>query len=135
MYYKAWPLVSENNQGSDQLDLALLMIDQTLKSHDLIISTHPLEGSRVAITFVIFEGKNYDLWQKAVRIALKSKNKLGIIERTITTPSLKGDDAAKYNAWEMVNSMICSWIINVKHYLCQNSSSHVRKFTKEVCGG
>ena len=75
---------------------------------------HPSEGPGVAITSIIFNGKNYELWQQAVRIALRSKNKLGFIEGTLRKPVLKeGDDPTEYNAWEMVNSMICSWIINV----------------------
>jgi len=41
---------------------------------------HPSEGRGVAITSVIFNGQNYDLWQRAVRTALRSKNKLGFIE-------------------------------------------------------
>jgi len=32
---------------------------------------HPSEGHGVTITSVIFNGKNYELWQKAVKIALK----------------------------------------------------------------
>ena len=74
---------------------------------------HPSEGLGVIITSVIFNGKNYELWQKAVRTALKSKNKLGFIEGTLTKPTPKGEDLSELNAWEMVNSMICSWIINV----------------------
>jgi len=62
---------------------------------------------------VIFNGKNYELWQKAIRTVLKSKNKLGFIEGTLTKPTPKGEDFSELNAWEMVNSMICSWIINV----------------------
>ena len=74
---------------------------------------HPSEGPGVTITSVIFNGKNYELWQKVVRTALKSKNKLVFIEGTITKPTPKGEDLSEFNAWEMVNSMICSWIINV----------------------
>ena len=63
---------------------------------------------------MIFNGKNYELWQKVVRTALKFKNKLGFIEGTLTKPTpQKEGDLSELNAWEMVNSMICSWIINV----------------------
>jgi len=41
---------------------------------------HPSEGLGVGITSVIFIRENYELWSKAVRTALKSKNKLGFIE-------------------------------------------------------
>lgn len=39
---------------------------------------HPSEGPGVKITAE--DGKNYDLWENAVRIALKAKNKLGFID-------------------------------------------------------
>ena len=55
---------------------------------------HPSEGPGVAITYVIFNGKNYDLWQRAVRTALRSKNKLGFIEGNLK----EGDDPTEYNA-------------------------------------
>ena len=38
---------------------------------------HPSEGSKVAMTSIVFNGKNYNLWKQATTIALKSKNKLG----------------------------------------------------------
>lgn len=36
---------------------------------------HPSEGPSVMIAAVVFDGKNYDLWEKAVKAALKAKNK------------------------------------------------------------
>jgi len=70
---------------------------------------YPSEGPGVAITSIVFNGKNYDLWQQAIRTALRSKNKLGFIDGTLRRLELKeGDDPTEYNAWEMVNPMICS---------------------------
>ena len=44
---------------------------------------------------------------KAVRIVLKSKNKLGFIDGSISKPVIKeGEFVAVANAWEMLNSMI-----------------------------
>ena len=66
------------------------------------------------ITAVIFDGKNYDLWEKAVKTSFKSKNKLRFIEGTITKPSPKdGEDTIELQTWEIANSMVCSWILNV----------------------
>lgn len=49
-----------------------------------------------------------------VKTALKSKNKLGFIDRALTKPTSKeGEDTSELQAWEMVNSMICSWILKV----------------------
>jgi len=52
--------------------------------------------AKIAIISVIFNGKNYDLWKKAVRTVLKSKNKLGFIEGTLAKPKPKeGKDQSK----------------------------------------
>jgi len=49
-----------------------------------------------------------------IRTALRSKNELGFIDGTLKRPELKeGDDPTERNTWEMVNSMIYSWIINI----------------------
>ena len=56
--------------------------------------SHPSEGPGVIITIVIFN-ENYQLWQRAVRTALRSKNKLGFIDGIITKPQ---DDPNKLNA-------------------------------------
>ena len=75
---------------------------------------HPAEGPGALITAMVFDGKNYDLWAKAVKTALKSKNKIGFIDRSITKPKPKeGVGFSEYHAWDMMNSMICSWILNV----------------------
>jgi len=48
---------------------------------------HPSEGSVISITAVVFNGENYDLWEKEVTIALRSKNKRGFINGTFTLKS------------------------------------------------
>ena len=54
---------------------------------------HLPEGPGVFITSVIFNGKNYDLRRKAVRIALKSKKKkLGFIDGTLSKPRPKVEE-------------------------------------------
>jgi len=50
---------------------------------------HPSEGPGTLITAVVFNGKNYDLWEKAVRTALRAKNKLGFIKGTLVRPAAK----------------------------------------------
>jgi len=57
---------------------------------------HPSEGPRIAITSIIFNRKNYDLW----RTALKAKNKLGFIEETLTKPkSNEEEDQSELDTW------------------------------------
>ena len=75
---------------------------------------HPSEGPGALITVVVFDAKNYDLWEKAIRASLKSKNNLDFIEGTITKPTPTiGEHTTKLQAWEMANSMVCSWTLNV----------------------
>ena len=75
---------------------------------------HPSDSPGAIITAIRFDGKNYELWESAVRTSLRSKNKLGFIDGTITKPTVQdGKTAAEINAWEMVNSMVQSWIMNI----------------------
>ena len=75
---------------------------------------HPSDGPGVMIMAVVFDGKNYDLWKRAVRTALKAKNKLGFIDGTLTRPKAKeGEDFSEVDAWDMTNYMLCSWMLNV----------------------
>jgi len=60
---------------------------------------HPSNGPGVLITTVIFDWKNYNLWEKAVRIALRAKNQLGSIGRRLKKPTLQeGDDLQELQA-------------------------------------
>ena len=75
---------------------------------------HPSEGPDMMITAVIFDGKNYDLWERAVKTALKSKNKLAFIEGKLPRPKDEDNEGfSKAQAWDMVNSMPCAWLLNV----------------------
>jgi len=75
---------------------------------------HPSNSPGVIITAIKFDRKNYNLWEMAVRTSLKSKNKLSFIDKSITKPDPKNGVITKEGkAWEMVNLMIVSWIMNV----------------------
>ena len=50
---------------------------------------HPSEGPSVMIMAVIFNDKNYDLWERATRTALKAKNKLCFIDGSLARPAPK----------------------------------------------
>jgi len=63
---------------------------------------------------VVFDEKNYDLWERAVRTALKAKNKLGLIDKTLSRLEPKeGEEFLEADAWDMANSMLCLWLANV----------------------
>ena len=75
---------------------------------------HPSKGPGVLITTVMFDGKNCDLWERVVRIALKVKNKLGFMKEPqsgMTKSKIK--TFSKADAWHTVNSVLCSWILNI----------------------
>jgi len=75
---------------------------------------HPSDSPGAIITAIKFDGKNYDLWEMTIRTSLKSKNKLSFIDGSITKPDLKDRVITEEGkAWEMVKSMIVSWIMNV----------------------
>ena len=80
---------------------------------------HPSESPCVLITAKVFDEKNYDLRENAMQISLKAKNKLRRIDKTLIKPKIKEDDFIGYNAREMINSMICLWLLNVinKNYV------------------
>jgi len=63
---------------------------------------------------VVLDGKNYDLWEMPIRTSLKANNKLGFIDGTLKKPKPnENEEFSEYHAWDIANSMICSWIINV----------------------
>jgi len=64
----------------------------------------PSKGPGALVTAMIFDGKNFDLWQKAVRSSLKSKNKLKSIDETLKRPGAS-QGSAELQACEMVDSM------------------------------
>ena len=71
-------------------------------------------GPRLLITVVIFDGKNFDLWEIAIRTDIKAKNKLGFIEGTLKRPAETSyEDFSEANARDMVSSMLCSWLLNI----------------------
>jgi len=61
----------------------------------------------------VFDGDNYDLWEKALQTTLKSKNKLEFIDGTLKKPKIKEGDFTKYHAWDIVKLMVYSWLLNV----------------------
>ena len=73
---------------------------------------HPSDGPVAIITSTKFDRKNYGLWNRALTMALMSKNKLGFIDGSISKPATTVTPAMK-NAWNMVNSIITSWILDV----------------------
>ena len=75
---------------------------------------HPSDASSAIITTIRLNGRNFNTWEKAVITALTVKNKIALVDGTITKPDPKGEcNPAQINAWIIVNSMVTSLILNV----------------------
>ena len=68
---------------------------------------HHSENPSMALVSLALTAQNYHLWAKAMRMALKSKNKLAFINGTI--PRLNEEDPS-FLAWDKCNTFIVSWI-------------------------
>jgi len=75
------------------------------KTEDFVIMNQslyclsPSNSPGAVIIAVKFDGKHYDMWEQAVRIALKAKNKLSFIDGKITKLEVnEGEVSAEANA-------------------------------------
>ena len=60
--------------------------------------------------------KLFNLCKRAlntVRIALKAKNKIEFIDQTLKKLEFREGDFTEYHAWDMVNPIVCSWLLNI----------------------
>ncbi|CAH9085174.1 unnamed protein product [Cuscuta epithymum] len=69
---------------------------------------HPADHSGVRIIYEMFNGDNYNAWQKSVVMAFTVKNKMAFIDGTISQPS---SDDPLYLAWYRVNALLLSWLV------------------------
>ncbi|KAB1117854.1 hypothetical protein F6X68_33165, partial [Micromonospora sp. AMSO12t] len=54
-------------------------------------------------------GSNYLSWNRSMKIALGTKNKLGFIDGKLEIPS---ENSGNFEQWKRVDCMIISWILN-----------------------
>jgi len=54
-------------------------------------------------------GLNFQYWSRAVKIALRTKVKLGFIDGTCSKPGL---NSPFYDQWIRCDSMVVSWLLN-----------------------
>nr|GMD47406.1 uncharacterized protein LOC109166032 [Ipomoea batatas] len=70
---------------------------------------HPSESPSLQLVTIPLEGRsNYHPWARAMEIALKSKNKMVLVDGSLTIPS---NSDPKYFYWDQCNTMILSWIL------------------------
>ncbi|XP_028775807.1 uncharacterized protein LOC114732653 isoform X2 [Neltuma alba] len=71
---------------------------------------HPSDTQGATIVSQILTGaENYNIWSRAMRIALLGKHKLGFVDGSCTKE--KQDDSMK-EQWERCNAVVLSWILN-----------------------
>ncbi|CAL1408897.1 unnamed protein product [Linum trigynum] len=70
---------------------------------------NPNENISQAIVSEVLDGPNYQMWQRAMRMALKTKHKIGFIDGSIPSP---GVASPNYNTWDACNTLVLCWILN-----------------------
>ncbi|KAA8518152.1 hypothetical protein F0562_015626 [Nyssa sinensis] len=60
------------------------------------------------ITHVIFSNDNYITWARAIKLSLKARRKFVFVDGTFTKPTEM--EKKKQLDWDIVNSMLVSWI-------------------------
>ena len=78
-------------------------------NHPLFLSSSDVAGS-VQIEIQLTGMENYTLWSRAMRLNLLTRNKLGLIDGTITRDAFKVD--YEKQDWDRCNIMVISWIVN-----------------------
>ncbi|KAI9161533.1 hypothetical protein LWI28_018372 [Acer negundo] len=68
-------------------------------------------SSRLGFGFQTSERRQLFYLERAITLALNSKNKLGFVDNSITAPS-KETDPDGYATWSRCNDMVHSWIVN-----------------------
>ena len=58
---------------------------------------------------VKLNGSNLQKWRRAVKIALKTKTKLGFIDGSCAGPAL---DSLIYSQWIRCDNVVVSWLLN-----------------------
>ncbi|XP_074267769.1 uncharacterized protein LOC141591357 isoform X2 [Silene latifolia] len=72
-----------------------------------VVSVIHSENPGTKISYVSFNGNNYDEWSRAFHLALLAKDKLGYIDGTIVKPS---ETASDFKLWRSTNALVTAWI-------------------------
>jgi len=87
----------------------------TSRFHNLSDQNNPYrldngDTSVLSLVTDLLTTENYVTWARAMKRALRAKNKLGFVDGSITKPTDPNDPLL--DAWERCNDMIVSWIHN-----------------------
>ncbi|GKA81848.1 putative LTR copia-type gag-polypeptide [Tanacetum coccineum] len=103
---------SNKSNGSGPSDLNLVFGDP------LFLHPNDTSGNPI-ISFKLTGTENYNMWNYAMKFALRNKNKLGFIEGTCKRDS---NNHVMANQWDMCNSVVVTWILgslSPELYACQ----------------
>jgi len=70
---------------------------------------HPNENPSLVLVSSILTGSNYHQWNRAMHMALLSKNKIKFVDGSIPVPMRT---EPLFSAWERCNNMVISWLIH-----------------------
>ncbi|XP_070053443.1 uncharacterized protein [Nicotiana tomentosiformis] len=76
------------------------------QSSPSVVSSTPVGAGSLP---VVFDGRSYGGWRRAVVIALSAKNKLGFIDGSLAVPAA---NSGLQQAWARSNDMVFSWLLN-----------------------
>nr|XP_009781891.1 PREDICTED: uncharacterized protein LOC104230712 [Nicotiana sylvestris] len=70
---------------------------------------HSSDSPGMVLVNLVFDGKEYGGWRRAIIIALSVKNKFGFIDGTFYQSDVTSTD---FKHWNRCNDMVISWILN-----------------------
>ena len=85
-------------------------LDVNNPSHILFL--HPSDNPSNELLSELLNRENYGHWRQAMKIALISKNKLGLVLGTCTQPGPTSRMATLADHWDRCHKMVISWLIN-----------------------
>ncbi|XP_021734149.1 uncharacterized protein LOC110700875 [Chenopodium quinoa] len=91
--------------------------DAQMNYQDPLFLSHS-DNHAASLTPMLFDGNNFLIWSRNVKLALGAKNKKGFIEGKISKPAAGHKD---FNKWERNDYMVRCWIF--------------RSMTDQVAGG
>ena len=101
---------SNNNNGGTGVNLfANLESNSRSTSDDLPFYLSNSDHPGLGLVSQPLIGNNYNSWSRSMTMALIAKNKLCLVDGTISKLSLDDD---YYNSWSRCNSMVMSWILH-----------------------
>ncbi|OMO88956.1 Integrase, catalytic core [Corchorus capsularis] len=70
---------------------------------------HPSENPSLVLVSSVVTGPNFYQWEKAMQMALLSKNKLDFVDGTIPVPA---STDPLFLAWKRCNNLVISWLVH-----------------------